>query len=147
MRDLSKKTKTMREREIPTPLPVFQSPVVDWRLQKTTRTVIGIWRLVEANSWVINYSMDYDCVRENLWFFSFSIWRDLVKGFFSFSFLERLLEMSYSYTAISFWFFVSSDSSFGVFLTMAIIRCCKLHSGEPFTVFNLGDSALVHTIH
>ena len=98
-----KKTRTVREREILAPL------LTDLERFGHRSSTGGCKRLVEANFWAITAWTLRLCKR-NFLLFSFSIWRDLVKGFYFFE--KDCWRSSYSFTAISFWFFVSIDPSF-----------------------------------
>ena len=98
-----KKTRTVREREILAPL------LTDLERFGHRSSTGGCKRLVEANFSAITVWTLRLCKRKFL-LFSFSIWRDLVKGFYFFE--KDYWRSSYSFTAISFWFFVSIDPSF-----------------------------------
>ena len=97
------KKKKLREREIIAPL---LTGLERFDHQSSTK---GCRRLVDAKFWVITIWTLWLCKRKFL-VFSSSIWRDLVKRFYFFE--KAFWRSSYSYTTISFWFFVSIDHSF-----------------------------------
>ena len=97
------KKKKLREREIIAPL---LTGLERFDHQSSTK---GCRRLVDAKFWVITIWTLWLCNRKFL-VFSSSIWRDLVKRFYFFE--KAFWRSSYSYTTISFWFFVSIDHSF-----------------------------------
>ena len=78
-----KKIRTVREREILVPL------LTDLERFGHRSSTGGCKRLVEANFWAITAWTLRLCKR-NFLVFSFSIWRDLVKGFYFF--LRKIIE-------------------------------------------------------
>ena len=122
------KKKKLREREIIAPL---LTGLERFDHQSSTK---GCRRLVDAKFWVITIWTLWLCNRKFL-VFSSSIWRDLVKRFY---FLRKIFEDQV--ILILLFLFGSLYQlilllPFGVFLTMAIIRCCCCNYQGSFLLF------------